>query len=333
MPTTLSTPRFSLRPFAESDREQFSFIDDASFRRYLFSGFPDRDHYVANNLATDWSEEFNYVIDAEGHVVGSVHLGLGAPTNVGELACLIAPDNWNTGVAREACSGVFDHAFGTTQLGKAVARCDEHNRPLWRVLERLGMRREGVLRKQRLDSAGQMVDEFCYGMFKDEWLHRSYTPATELQLRGLASADIPQCVAVLRELPQWFGIEESILEYASDLETLDGYVAVMAGEIVGFVGLKRYGAHSIEVNVIGVRPAHRGNGIGTVLLERVEAHATTSETRLLHMKTLAPSDTDPNYAETRAFWEARGYLPMDAHLLWGPENPCQVMVKPVFQRF
>lgn len=60
MPATLTTPRFSLRPFAESDVEQFSFIDDASFRKYLFNGFPDRDEYVANNLVTDWSEEFNF---------------------------------------------------------------------------------------------------------------------------------------------------------------------------------------------------------------------------------------------------------------------------------
>jgi N-acetylglutamate synthase-like GNAT family acetyltransferase len=157
-------------------------------------------------------------------------------------------------------------------------------------------------------------------------------PATLLQVRGLTSADISQCVAVLRELPPWFGIEESILDYARDLETLDGYVAVQDGEVVGFVGLKRYGAHSIEINVIGVRPAHRGGGIGTALLAHVEADATTSETRLLHMKTLAPSHADPNYSETRAFWEARGYLPMDAHLLWGPENPCQVMVKPMLRR-
>ncbi len=50
------------------------------------------------------------------------------------------------------------------------------------------------------------------------------------------------------------------------------------------------------------------------------------------MKTLAPSDADPNYAETRAFWVAKGYLPMDAHLLWGTENPCEVRVKPLIRR-
>jgi RimJ/RimL family protein N-acetyltransferase len=265
-------------------------------------------------------------------VVGSVHLGLGAPTHVGELAYLVAPDHWHSGVALEACSGVLDHAFANTQLGKAVAHCDEHNRPSWRVLQKLGMTLEGVLRKQRRNHEGQMVDEFCYGLFKDEWLHRPSIGVADGQLRGLAKADISHCVAVLRELPQWFGIEESILEYADDLESLDGYVAEVAGEIVGFVGLKRYGEQSVEINVIGVRPAHRGKGIGTSLLQHVEANATTAETRLLHMKTLAPSHADPNYVETRAFWEARGYLPMDAHLLWGTENPCQVMVKPLSQR-
>ena len=312
--------------------EQFSFIDDTSFRKHLFDGFPDRNDYVANNVATDWSEELNYVIDAAGRVVGSVHLGLGAPTHVGELACLVAPDHWNSGVALEACSGMLDHAFAHTRLNKAIARCDEHNRASQRVLQKLGMTREGVLRKQRLNREGQMVDEFCYGLFKDEWLRRPSIGGAEIQLRGLAKTDISHCVAVLQELPQWFGIEESILEYADDLDSLDGYVAEVAGEIVGFVGLKRYGEQSVEINVIGVRPAFRGKGVGTSLLKHVESNATTAETRLLHMKTLAPSHADPNYVQTRAFWEARGYLPMDAHLLWGPMNPCQVMVKPLVQR-
>ena len=150
-----------------------------------------------------------------------------------------------------------------------------------------------------------------------------------IHVRKITQKDIPQCLSILRELPKWFGIEQSILAYGTDLETLDGYVAVLKGELVGFVGLKRYGAYSIEINVIGVRPTSRGKGIGTTLLKQVEVKARTQEIKLLHVKTLAPSDPDPNYVETRAFWEAKGYIPMDSHLLWGPENPCQVMVKPL----
>ena len=152
---------------------------------------------------------------------------------------------------------------------------------------------------------------------------------TQITIRKIGADDIPACTSILRSLPQWFGIEQSILEYEQNLHELDGYVAEDDNSIVGFVGLKRYGTFSIEIDVIGVQPQLRGSGIGRALLVHVEANATTPSTRLLHMKTLSPSDPDKNYAETRAFWEANGYIPMDAHELWGRDNPCQVMVKPI----
>jgi len=151
----------------------------------------------------------------------------------------------------------------------------------------------------------------------------------EINIRKLKSTDIPSCGAILRSLPLWFGIEQSIQEYEQDLENLDGFVALAGQQVAGFVGLKRYGEYAIEINVIAVSPDQRRKGIGKQLLQHVEVNAATADTKLLHMKTLAPSDPDPNYAETRAFWESRGYIAMDAHLLWGDENPCQVMVKPI----
>lgn len=155
--------------------------------------------------------------------------------------------------------------------------------------------------------------------------------ADQIVIRPLAVPDIDACVGVLHALPNWFGIESSIQDYGRDLQTLDGFVAEDEGTVAGFVGLKRYGLHAIEINVIGIHPSHRNRGIGSRLLHTVETESVTDQTKLLHMKTLAPSHPDPWYAETRAFWEAKGYIPMDAHLLWGPEDPCQVMVKP-FQR-
>ena len=146
-------------------------------------------------------------------------------------------------------------------------------------------------------------------------------------VKPLAERDIARCVAILRALPQWFGIESAIVDYGRDLESLDGFSAFDDEELVGFVGLKRYGERSVEINVIGVRPSHRNRGIGTRLIAQVES-SLPDAVRLIHMKTLAPSHPDPHYAETRAFWEAKGFIPMDAHDLWGDEDPCQVMVKP-----
>lgn len=148
-----------------------------------------------------------------------------------------------------------------------------------------------------------------------------------IQIKPLTSKDIPACVRVLRALPQWFGIESAIVDYGRDLESLDGWAAFDDDKLVGFVGLKRYQSRSVEINVIGVLPDYRNNRVGTRLLKVVES-SLPGEVKLLHMKTLAPSHPDEFYKETRAFWEAKGFIPMDAHELWGSDNPCQVMVKP-----
>jgi len=151
----------------------------------------------------------------------------------------------------------------------------------------------------------------------------------QVTIRKIEIEDIPACTSILRSLPQWFGIEQAILNYEQSLNDLDGYVAEDGSSIVGFVGLKRYGAFSIEIHIIGIQPERRSSGIGKKLLEYVEENATTPSTRLLHTKTLAPSSPDENFAETRLFWKSSGYIPMEANELWGTDNPCQIMVKPI----
>jgi RimJ/RimL family protein N-acetyltransferase len=50
-----------------------------------------------------------------------------------------------------------------------VADTDPRNIASWTLLERLGMRREGHLRRS-LWFKGQWVDEYLYGMLAEEWL-------------------------------------------------------------------------------------------------------------------------------------------------------------------
>ncbi len=127
----------------------------------------------------------------------------------------------------------------------------------------------------------------------------------KLTFRKIETRDLPRCEEILRALPQWFGIEASIVDYLATLQALDGYVAVR-NEVCAFVGLKRYGQAAIEIDVMGVDPSCRRQGIGRLLLDHAEAQAATSQTRFFHMKTLAPSHPDSNYQQTRAFWEACG---------------------------
>ncbi len=103
-------------------------------------------------------------------MIGSVHLGLGEPANVGEFACLISPASWGQGAAFEVCSAVLDRAFTATALQRAFARCEATNRGSLRVLKKLGLIQEGLLRSHRLNLEHALVDEYWFGILREEWL-------------------------------------------------------------------------------------------------------------------------------------------------------------------
>lgn len=149
-------------------------------------------------------------------------------------------------------------------------------------------------------------------------------------IRPLTLPDISACERILRALPDWFGLEDAIQRYLVHLGSLDGYVAEVDGEVVGFVGLLRHNTGSVEIDVIAVSPARRGQGIGAALVRVVEDSLQARRPLLLHTKTLGPSDPDLNYAETRKFWAALGFLPTEeTTLFWGEANPCLILVKPL----
>lgn len=50
--------------------------------------------------------------------------------------------------------------------------------------------------------------------------------------------------------------------------------------------------------------------------------------RLLLVKTLAATHPSPEYAGTRAFYRAVGFMPLTVlPKLWDPANPCLLMVR------
>jgi GNAT superfamily N-acetyltransferase len=149
-------------------------------------------------------------------------------------------------------------------------------------------------------------------------------------IRPLTLSDLPACERILRALPDWFGLEEGIQRYVAHLGSLDGYVVEVEGEVVGVVGLLRHNLGSVEIDVIAVAPTRHGQGLGSALVQAVEDSLHDARPLLLHTKTLGPSHPDSNYAATRKFWAAMGFLPTEeTTLFWGEDNPCLILVKPL----
>ena len=151
----------------------------------------------------------------------------------------------------------------------------------------------------------------------------------EPKLRDLVAADLPACEELLRSLPAWFGIESSLREYVRSLPSCTIHVAEGMAGMDGFLAVRSLNARSAELHVVAVRQELHGQGVGTALLARAEAALRSAGTEYLQVKTLGPSRPDPGYDRTREFYLNRGFVPLEELNLWGPTNPCLILVKPL----
>jgi GNAT superfamily N-acetyltransferase len=153
------------------------------------------------------------------------------------------------------------------------------------------------------------------------------SPRLYLSIRPLAQEDAILCEKILRSLPDWFGIESSIVEYRRALDALEPYVAEVNAELVGFLTLNRHNEHTSEIHVMAVLERFHGRGIGSAFLEHAERHLRAHSVEYLEVKTLGPSKRDPHYERTRHFYSARGFRAIEETNLWGKQNSCLILVK------
>ena len=136
------------------------------------------------------------------------------------------------------------------------------------------------------------------------------------------------CMPILRSLPDWFGIEEALIHYSTEIDLLPTWTAQKTDRIVGFISIKQHTLYSAEVYVMGVLQDTHRHGIGRGLIEKSQEWVKQQGIEYLQVKTLGPSHSDESYANTRAFYLAMGFRPLEEFKqIWDEHNPCLIMVK------
>ena len=137
-----------------------------------------------------------------------------------------------------------------------------------------------------------------------------------------------RCEPILRELPDWFGIEEATAQYVRDIETLPTFLASIGDLDIGFLSIRRHFDTAAEMHVLGILPQYHRRGIGRAMVRHAEQWLAESGVRYLQVKTLSPSRPCEHYERTRQFYLALGFVPLEEFpTLWDERNPCLQMIK------
>ncbi len=172
----LCTERLIIRQFAAEDwKDLHEYLSDPEVLRYEPDGVSDEPE--CRMLAAKRAEGNRFLaVESNGKMIGHLYF---SPTEepefrTWELGYIFNPQFYGYGYATEACRALLDYAFAELGAHRVMAMCNPDNSASWRLLERLGMRREGHHLQQaffRRDSKGHPIwhDAYQYAVLDREW--------------------------------------------------------------------------------------------------------------------------------------------------------------------
>ena len=177
-PVELRTERLLLRPFGPGDvGDVFEYARDPEWAEYLLNSVPqpytlrNAEEFIARQMRASAEKEPTWAIVLDSTVIGGIGLDIDSRRDTGELHYGLGKASWGLGFMPEAAGAVVDWGFGERRLAKVSAHADLRNRRSWRVMEKLGMAREGMRRSQGKDVRpdGPRTDYVYYGLLREEW--------------------------------------------------------------------------------------------------------------------------------------------------------------------
>lgn len=108
-----------------------------------------------------------------GKLIGNIYLSK-QDFDTWELGYVFNANYHGNGYATEAAKALVDDVFENKNARRVIAMCSPLNNPSWKLLERLGMRREGHLLqniyfKTNQDGSPIWLDTYEYGILATEW--------------------------------------------------------------------------------------------------------------------------------------------------------------------
>ena len=169
----LETERLIIRYFEENDdNDLYEYMSKEEVVKYEpYEAFTyEQAKEEAKRRITD--HNFFAVALKSGKVIGNLYFAKGE-FDTWEIGYVFNNSYWGQGYATEAVKALLAKAFGEWNVRRVIAMCNPENESSWKLMERVGMRKEGHLKKNVFffkDENGEPIwqDTYEYGLLKEE---------------------------------------------------------------------------------------------------------------------------------------------------------------------
>jgi RimJ/RimL family protein N-acetyltransferase len=174
------TRRLALRPAVDEDEEAiWAYRKLATTSKWLNTEHRDRAAFhAAFRDPADRADTL--VIERGGAVIGNLLVRIEdawsqsevreqAAGTQAEIGWVLHPDHVGQGYATEAVGEILRVCFDRLGLRRVVAGCFAANVASWRLMERVGMRREQHSVRDALHRSGEWMDGYGYALLAEEW--------------------------------------------------------------------------------------------------------------------------------------------------------------------
>jgi [ribosomal protein S5]-alanine N-acetyltransferase len=167
------TPRLVLRAIATDDwRAIHRYMSDPLVTAWLPERVMNEEQSRAFAIknADDKPEALAVLIRGSNDLIGHMvfHPWFDVP-HTHEIGWVLGREHQGRGYATEAARSLLAYAFESLHCHRVIATCQPQNPASWRVMEKLGMRREGYFRKCILRAPGEWWDEYFYSILEEEY--------------------------------------------------------------------------------------------------------------------------------------------------------------------
>jgi RimJ/RimL family protein N-acetyltransferase len=174
---TIEAARVRLRHLEESDTDSlFEIFSNAEAMRF-WSWQPFKERAEAEKLLAEIHDDFRQkslfqwgiALKTDDTVIGTTTLfRLDDKSRRAEIGYILNSRFWGSGYANEALTALLDYAFEQMKLHRIEADIEPRNAGSIKTVERLGFRREGLLR-ERWIVGDEMQDSVFYGLLERDW--------------------------------------------------------------------------------------------------------------------------------------------------------------------